>query len=136
MPFENFWLIALIIFVAFDLFIIWYIFRWWKKRGFTQAQKAKYQEHWQRILSYEQLHQAVMEADKLLDAVLNAKNYKGSLGEKLKQTKGLFSDYNGVWFAHKLRNRLAHEINVYVNDNECKKALGQFEKALKDLGAL
>lgn len=136
MPIEYIWPIVLTIFIIIDIAIIWLVFRWWKKRGFTNLQKLKYKKHWQKILNYPQLSQAILEADKLLYIVLEAKGYEGTLGDKLKKSKGLFSDYNGIWFAHKLRNRLAHELNIYINDGDSQKAMKMFEKALKDLGAL
>jgi hypothetical protein len=99
--------------------------------------------HWYRILDSVEADakHAVMEADKLLDYVFErrvggaAKGLRLSLGEKLKKHKGHFSDLNGVWDAHKLRNKIAHEMGFKVSHKEAKIALGRFKKALMDLGA-
>ena len=56
---------------------------------------------------------AIMEADKLVDYVLKAKVGAGKdMGDRLKKSQKLFSsysDYQNLWEAHKMRNRVAHE---------------------------
>ncbi|EKD64900.1 MAG: hypothetical protein ACD_50C00256G0002 [uncultured bacterium] len=46
----------------------------------------------------------------------------------------MFSDLNGVWFAHKLRNKIAHELDSRVSMGEAKRALAAFKRAFVDLG--
>ena len=75
----------------------------------------------------------IIEADKLLDFALKKYGYSGSLGEKLKKAGKLFSDENGVWVAHKMRNKLAHEINFQPSEFEFRSALESFRRALLDL---
>ncbi len=77
----------------------------------------------------------VMEADKVLDKALKLLGFQGSLGDKLKQAGPRFRDVNAVWSAHKLRNRLAHELNSSPTPDETKRAMAAFKAALKDLGA-
>lgn len=80
---------------------------------------------------------AVLSADKLLDQAMKDLRVPGeTMGERLKSGGNRFSNINDVWFAHKLRNRIAHESDVSMNLMTAKKALAIFEKALKDLGAL
>lgn len=82
-------------------------------------------------------HLAVLNADKLVGQALTDLNIKGdTMGEKMKFAKNKFSDNNGIWNAHKLRNRIAHDTDVRVDYNEAKRALLNFRKALKDLGAI
>ena len=78
--------------------------------------------------------QAVLDADKLLDYALKEHGFKGALGEKMKAAGPRFSDLNGVWNAHKLRNRLAHEM-MDLKRGEAQSALKNFKRALNDLGA-
>jgi len=82
--------------------------------------------------------QAVIEADKLLDFALERMGFRGSLGEKLKSAKNKFSAdvYNDVWGAHKIRNRLVHEMNSEILHFETKEAINKFKRGLKNLGAL
>jgi len=81
-------------------------------------------------------HLSILNADKLVDQVLKCRGAKGkTMGERMKNTT-LFSDKNGIWEAHKLRNRIAHEPDVNVTYNDARYALRSFKKALKDLGAI
>jgi len=75
----------------------------------------------------------IIEADKLLDFVLGKYGFTGSLGEKLRKAESLFSDKNGVWLAHKMRNKFAHELNFIPSEFEFRTALESFRKALIDL---
>lgn len=83
---------------------------------------------------------AIMEADKLVDfAMIHAGVRGNSMGERLKNAKGKFSDYNdyqNLWFAHKVRNSIAHDITHEVNSAEAKRAMEYFRKSLKILGAI
>ena len=74
------------------------------------------------------LVRAVMEADKLLDQALKMRGVAGSgLGERLKNGKALLGGMeNEAWQAHKLRNRLAHEVDARLS-------LGQARMAVMDL---
>ncbi len=82
-------------------------------------------------------HLSVLNADKLVDQALRESGAKGqTMGERLKDISVDFSDLNGLWTAHKLRNRIAHEPDVNVSYDEARYALSCFRKALKDLGAI
>lgn len=77
---------------------------------------------------------AVLEADKLLDFTLKRRGFSGSMGDKLKKAGDFFSDINSVWSAHKLRNRIAHEVGFEVTREEATRAHNAFQQALSDLG--
>jgi hypothetical protein len=80
---------------------------------------------------------AVLNADKLLDQALKDKGLRGeTMGDRLKSAKDLFTNRNDVWSAHKLRNRIAHESDVRVTYDAARRALGDFKRALKDVGAI
>jgi len=80
---------------------------------------------------------AVIDADKLLDDALKRLHYKGkTMGERLVSAQREINDNDGVWFGHKLRNRLVHESNVKLTEKTVKEALLGIRSALKDLGAL
>jgi Asp-tRNA(Asn)/Glu-tRNA(Gln) amidotransferase A subunit family amidase len=57
-------------------------------------------------------------------------------GERLVSAQRDVSDNDGVWFGHKLRNRLVHENNVKLTERDVKDALIGIRGGLKDLGAL
>lgn len=83
---------------------------------------------------------AIMEADKLVDFALILKGAKGNnMGERLKDSKKLFNNYkkyDNLWYAHKTRNSIAHDINHDLLANEAKKSLNYFKEALIELGVL
>lgn len=84
---------------------------------------------------------AVIEADKLVDFVLR-KQYPGeeTLGERLKAAKpkfiGNYPIYDGLWFAHKVRNELVHNVGFEVPSVEVRSTLDKYKTALVHLGAL
>lgn len=105
------------------------------RKRFLSGDALKQIRHaWRKVESIEHPNLQIMEADKVLDHALKMLGYKGSLGEKLKQAGPRFSDLNAVWYAHKLRNTLAHEINAQVFRTETEKAMRIFRRALSDLG--
>ena len=78
----------------------------------------------------------VLNADKLLDQALRERGTKGdSMGARMKAVQS-WSNANGVWTAHKLRNQIAHEPDVRVQYEDSRRALAGFKQALKDLGAI
>lgn len=76
----------------------------------------------------------VMEADKVVDTALKFLGFQGSMGDKLKQAGPRFRGLNELWWAHKLRNQLAHELQRSPTKEETKRAMAAFQAALKDLG--
>ena len=79
----------------------------------------------------------VFEADKLLDQALRDRGLAGkTMAERMKQCQGKWTNGNGVWAAHKLRNRLAHETDVKIDYERTKQALVAFKQGLKDIGAI
>jgi len=132
-----FWIYIIFVFMILDVIVI--IFVLWEKRKsktFLSAEREYIRAHWIRIIDTAPTNplQAVIDADKLLDYALSKKNITGSLGEKLKQAGYFFSDLNGLWFAHKLRNKAAHEFGN-LSPIDTKRALKNFKTALNDLGA-
>ena len=80
---------------------------------------------------------AVIDADKLVDEALKKLRFNGkTMGERLVAAQRSLSNNDGVWYAHKLRNRLVHEPSVRLKKNEAQSALTGFRQALRDLGAL
>lgn len=105
-----------------------------RKGKWTSADIKFCKGAWQKVLIERDVKHKVMEADKLLEHMLKRKGYQNSLGETLKKNSAMFSDINGLWYAHKIRNKLAHELNYKVRSQDAKMALRAFKKALKDIG--
>lgn len=81
---------------------------------------------------------SVVEADKLLDKALCEMGVQGkTMGERLKKVgKEKFSSLNSVWYVHKLRNQIAHELGFRLEYAQAVRALKTYRQALKDLGAI
>ncbi len=110
------------------------------KQKSIHIDKQKYRSMWlaienDLIKDNEQSYQmAIINADKLLGKALEEVGVPGkTMGEKMKKYTPKFSKANGVWMAHKLRNKIAHEPNIVINYNQTKIALKFFKQALKDL---
>lgn len=133
-----FFLSAIIIVGALLLFMIGFT-----KKGVKRLDVEKFRV---KCLSIEQqfkkdepssYHLAVLNADKLVDQALRDLGVKGeTMGERLKNASNRFSNRNGIWSAHKLRNVIAHESDAHVTYENAKRALTNFRQALRDLGAI
>lgn len=105
--------------------------------------KEKYQSRWldieQNLKPENPDSQAmsILKADKLLDMALRETGSKGkTMGERMKNRQGAWSNANAVWASHKLRNKVAHEENVVLSEQVVRRALASFKQALKDLGVM
>lgn len=80
---------------------------------------------------------AIINADKLLDNALKKRRFTGkTMGERLVAAQRKLTNNDGVWYAHKLRNKLVHEQNTILKEKDVRDALVGIRQALKDLGAL
>ncbi len=106
-------------------------------KNLSSSHRQFIEKQWTNIVeeSYRNMHTAILDADKLLGHVLELRGYKGSVGEQLKSAGSLFAAIDSVWSAHKVRNRIAHEIGVNINKKQGEGALRIYKKALNDLGA-
>jgi len=79
---------------------------------------------------------AIIDADKLLDKALKQLRFSGeSMGDRLRSAEKSLKNYQAVWDAHKLRNRLVHD-DVKLKKSQASSAVSAFKTALKGLGAL
>lgn len=112
------------------------------KKPSKKLNVAEYTSEWNDIeasVTNDQKTQqfAILQADKLLDKALKESGFRGeTMAERMTSASRMFSQREAVWTAHKIRNRIAHESNVKINQQWAKKALGSFKRGLKDLGAL
>ena len=81
---------------------------------------------------------AVIEADKLADDVLKKSGFPGeTMGERLMSIdKTRLLSIDGLWEAHKVRNRIAHDVSYFLRHSEARKAVALFEASLRELGVL
>lgn len=104
--------------------------------------RETYQVDWLNIMNSFDINKkstyemAILNADKLVARALKELKVPGeTMGERMKNAKAKFSNNDGLWTAHKLRNQVAHETNINLNPRLVQQALAQFKRALKDLGA-
>lgn len=131
---EWLWLLIIGLALVYLVFIIW--LKKFKKAGLAEGDRKFLLKKWQEIKRDPDLRHQIINADKILDKLLEKRGYQGNVGDKLKQSKAHFSDLDGVWNAHKLRNKLAHELDFHLSSGAAQVALRSFEKAFKDLGLL
>lgn len=115
------------------------------KLGKNSLDKKAYQTAWLKIenglsrdnpASYEV---AVLGADKLFDRAMRESGFRGNtFAERIKAGASRFSkpELDGIWRAHKLRNRIAHETDANISYEQAKAALNGLKKGLKTLGAV
>ena len=112
------------------------------KRGYTfnkQTYQAKFLEIENKFKKENPSSYAitVINGDKLLDKAMMEMGLTGkTMGERLKKNGDKFTNLNGVWQAHKLRNAIAHESDIEVSYKRAFNALAIYKQALKDLGAI
>lgn len=78
---------------------------------------------------------AVMEADKLADEALAQAGFGGAtFGDRLTNiAPGTLASLDGLWWSHKVRNRLAHELDYFLRYTEARQAIGYYQQALEEL---
>ncbi len=135
-------LLGCLIFVLIIVAIIWLKNKLTRPDlyGMTREQVEK---RWKQIISTSKMNGdmglklSLIEADNLLDAALKSLVMPGdTLGERLKTACYKYPRLKNVWWAHKLRNNLVHDHSFQIRSNEAKRALGEFEKALRELKVL
>lgn len=111
-----------------------------EQTSFDKVDPGKIDKDWQEVQKKLASHDsnthklAVVEADSMLDYVLKTIGYSGnSLGDRLKKSAYQFTDIDGIWKAHKLRNMIVHSTGMKVSKQQAAGAVKQFEKALLEL---
>ena len=100
------------------------------------------QKRWSKVMAYAAegeagRQQALIEADKLVDFVLREYRVAGnSMAERMRSSEQLIPNYQQLWDAHKLRNKVAHESDVTLSTKQIKQALRSYQQTLKGLKAL
>ena len=129
--------------LAIILLLIGKVRHFLNSRRFDLSSRASMKRRWREIIEMARqpgevsLKLAVMEADKLLDQALKTLAMPGqTLGERLKFAAYKYPQLNKVWWAHKVRNQLAHEASYHLDRSLGVKALKAFREALNILGAI
>lgn len=127
--------IVIITLVVLAALIAQYMVLFTMRRMLRAGTRMVIEAAWKKVHTQESGILKVVEADKILDEALRMLGYTGSLGDKLKAAGARFKNLDAVWTAHKLRNKLVHELDTKPSDKEVDRAIDAFHKALTDLGA-
>lgn len=79
--------------------------------------------------------QAILEADIILDEMVERMGYKGeNLGERLKNIEASdFKTLQNAWEAHKVRNRIAHDGSEYtLSRHEAKRVIELYKSVFQE----
>lgn len=79
---------------------------------------------------------AVIRADSTVDGVLKGMGLSGAtMGDRLKQMdRSRLAALDGLWEAHKIRNRIVHDTDQVLTYAEAKRAVMLYGEALRELG--
>lgn len=98
-------------------------------------------QRWQSVVrhieseSQNDWKQAILEADIILDEILDKMGYRGeSIGDKLKKVEASdFITLNEAWEAHKVRNQIAHDGSTFVlGQVEAKRVVNLYKKVFEE----
>lgn len=116
---------------------------WQKYNSPTSVDKKFVKKRWKEI---EQLFNykkemnyklAVIEADKLFDNVLKEMHFPGdTMAERLKMATYKYPKLKIVWWGHKMRNHIVHDVKFSCRYGETKKVIGNYKRGLKELNVL
>ena len=123
-------LVIVVLLAAALLFVVWKLSR---RRRLPAATRLRLLGAFTQIEQLPDPHRKILEAEKVLDQALTTLTFSGTFGEKLTKAGPRFSDVQAIWRAHKLRNRIAHEMNVTLGSQEVTQAIGAFKKGVGEL---
>lgn len=108
-----------------------------KRKNLTEGQRNKVRNKWQELKELEKqgrYKEAIMDADKLFDFVLKTMNIRGdTMGKRLINAEKILDNYNDIWEAHKIRNKLVHEVDFKADSMKTRIVLRAFEKSIEHL---
>ena len=124
---------VLIIAVVVLVLVAWVALRMRRGRRLSPGSAQRYRSTFEVLKRLPDAHRRVLEAEKVVDSAMFELGVQGNFADKLKKAGPRFRDVQSLWNAHKLRNRIAHEMNLAVPEGEMQRAVAAFEKALEQL---
>lgn len=95
---------------------------------------------WQRVLESvssddpQQWRNAILEADNLLNELLDTLGYKGeTMGDKMRHADiTVFKTLDFAWEAHQIRNRIAQDVSFTLDMREAKRVIKMYERVFEE----
>jgi hypothetical protein len=128
------WIVLLIaLFLVFVVLFVDAVLR--KKKSLPLSVQRDVVQKWEKIENISDVHRQILEVDKLLDFILGKKGYQGTYADKLKTVQKTEKiDTEQLWYIHKKRNQIAHEVDVTITKEDQKKILIYGRESLRRLG--
>lgn len=112
----------------------------------SEVERSKLVSQWNEVQNLiklggpSQMQQGIIKADKLIDYVLK-RFYPAeeTLVARYRKAKEFFSDekdYDHLWYAHKVRNEIVHNLDLDLPNAQALDVIYKFEKSLQILGVL
>ncbi|HPN67569.1 MAG TPA: hypothetical protein PLZ62_02850 [bacterium] len=123
------------------LMAMWLIL-WAKPKG-KRLKQSGFEKYWQQVIKISNQDnpsakkQAIIEADKVLDLIARSMVEGENLGDRLRKMEKIFyhrERYQQAWTAHKVRNKIAHEIDYNLSESEYSMVMSNYRKVFEDLG--
>ena len=114
-----------------------------REKKMREGEAVSHNERWRKVLDYvfsesdSDWKLAVIEADSMLDTLLDQLGFKGeNMGEKLKTaSEDNFRSLTNAWEVHTVRNRIAHEGTEFnFSHHEAKRVIALYEQIFRLYG--
>lgn len=126
---EYFFLAIIITILLVGVFLT---FRFSGKKQLKKDKKSYYQKEIQKVSTLPSPSERIMRYDMIMHHILKDYGYSGNVGDQLKAKPRMINNLNVIWSLHKLRNKLAHDMEPISVDLLEKKAQ-EFEKEVLKL---
>jgi len=149
---SSFVVVSMLLTLGFSALIIYCSVRMFQIRQLERRQFASLQQtitaqdvpktrlRWEHILdeansgSEKSWRLAVLEADIMLNELLDSLGYKGeTMADKMRSVeRGDFKSIDLAWEAHRFRNRIAHEAGIMLSQREVRRAIDLYERVFRE----
>ena len=123
-------LIGLIVIAAVVLFLVW---KKQRRRKLSTSSVRRLRRQWAMLEGMQDPHRKIIDAEKIVDSALEELGYTGTFADKLRSAGPRLKNPQALWEAHKLRNRIAHDLNISFSEKDIRIALQAFDRALGSL---
>ncbi|MFA6091017.1 MAG: hypothetical protein WC774_04560 [Candidatus Gracilibacteria bacterium] len=121
--------IFLSIIVIILLVGVFLTFRFSGAKHLKKDKKSYYEKEIQKVTILPSSTERIMRYDMIMHHILKDYSYSGTVGDQLKAKPRIMKNLNTIWSLHKLRNKLAHDMEPVSTDLLEKKAQ-EFEKEI------
>ena len=121
------------IFIVILLVIVMLAVRVARGRRLSGASERELRRAFASASAQTDVHRRVLDAEKVLHQAFEALGYTGTFADKLRKAGPRMGNIDAIWDAHRLRNRIAHDVHVQLSADEANRAVRIFGKALDEL---